>query len=514
MVRRSHVLAALALAASVQTASFAVVINGFSGFAPVNKTVSGNPSLDPTIGYSADGSTFNITNFNNSESTTGFYASPVDISSFTASFTYTPIPGTNGSNKLSATGIGFNILNAATGSATNSQPTNSDGYGVAGVATSTSVLFNNYGGFLNYGGSTQIQTGGSVPNPGTSSLYRGLTNLNLSSGDPLSVAVTYSGGTIRESVTDTVTGKVFKTAYIGVNLPANVGASTAFVGFSGTTGGYNSTNSVSNFTFTSGTGAPAPAAIPSTAVFTPIAVSGFNKTIVVPASATAATATSYINTSVDKGADYASTNSGFTFFEKGMAGSPAGTGLPTSGSTFTSAVDARHTFTMPQYNESGTGRSDSLLLDYASASGALTFAAPTPLSAVSVLLSAGHGPVYVDVVANYADGSSADLGDLAAKDWFFNTPYAYSAGARLDAAGQSFGTSSGNINLYQYDLALPASGVPVTGLSFLYDGPGATGGDNGTAIIFAVSGAAVVPEPTSLALLACAAPALLSRRRR
>jgi hypothetical protein len=508
---RRH-LSIIAFVFSLPAAAMAS-ITGFSGFAPVNAAQNSGPSTDASIGYDPTFSTFQITDFNQSEQTSGYYATPVDISSFSASFTYTSIPGINGGSNLAANGIGFNLLNASTGAATLSGIGNADGLGITGVTNSASVLFNNYGGYYNYGGSTVLQTGGNVPGP-TDGSWKSISPVNLASGDALQVSVSYSAGTLRESVTDPLTGASYKTAYTGLNLASTLGASTAYVGFSGSTGGYVSNQSVTHFSFSSGTGSPVLPPVSSTAVFSPIAVSGFNKTIVVPASATVATATNYINTSVDDGAKYSPTSSGYTFFETGMSGSPAGTGLPASGSTFVSAVDSRHTFTMPTYNESGTGTSDSLVLDYATPTGSLAFATPTAYSALSFLVSAGHGPVYVDVVANYANGTSVDLGDLVAKDWFFNTPYAYSAGARLDAAGQSFSTSGGNVNLYQYDLALPASTTPIASLSFNYDGPSDTGGDNGTAIIFAVSGAPVVPEPTTTALLALAATGTLSRRRR
>jgi hypothetical protein len=194
-----------------------------------------------------------------------------------------------------------------------------------------------------------------------------------------------------------------------------------------------------------------------------------------------------VNATPDNGTNLSVASTGYTFYETGLAGSPSGTGLPASGSTFVSAVDSQHTFTMPQYDSNGDGTSDSLVLSASLTAGNLNFTTPAAYSALSFLVSAGHGPVPIAVTVNYANGTSVDVGDIVAKDWFYNTPYAYSAGGRYDIANDAFQQSTGNVNLYQYDLALPASTSLISSLSFLYDGS-PTG--SGVGIIFAVSGAA------------------------
>jgi hypothetical protein len=60
----------------------------------------------------------------------------------------------------------------------------------------------------------------------------------------------YAGGLLSLTLTDAVAGVSFTTNY-GVNLPSMVGAKTAYVGFSGSTGGLTSQQQISNFAFIS-----------------------------------------------------------------------------------------------------------------------------------------------------------------------------------------------------------------------------------------------------------------------
>lgn len=505
---RKHLAVKLALATlAVPLAGYAD-ISGFSGFAPANTYQNSVISTNPLLGYSSDGSTFNLTSNAQSQQASGYFPAAQDISSFTVTFTYQSIPvpynssAPDNGQKIAANGISLNFQNSSAGTSLVSGVGNADAMGIGGTAQSASVMYNNYGGFLNYGGSTYVQTGGSVPGPTTAS-WKSISPVNLSLGNPINVKITYSNGTIRQTLTDTVTGSVAKTSTSNVDIKTAVGAGTALVGFSASTGGYYSTQSVSNFQFTSGTGATYKPVDPN-AVYTPISISsGFNKTVIVPASADRSIAIGYVNATPDNGTNITVASTGFTFFEKGFPGSPTDTGLPASGSTFVSSADSRHTFQMPTYNTNVFENltPDCLVLNTSATdtnggpgnpSGTLTFETPAKYSAVSLLLSAGHGPVPIAVTANYVDGTSVDIGNATALDWFFNPNPAYSAGARYNAAGDSFGTSTGNVNLYQFDIALPASTMELSGLTLTFDGSSTS---NGVATIFAVSGALAPSGP-------------------
>ncbi len=74
--------------------------------------------------------------------------------------------------------------------------------------------------------------------------------VNLDSNDPIAVLLSYNGTTnvLTETLKDTVTSATFSTSYTS-DLASVLGASTAWVGFTGGTGAGSSTQTVSNFTF-------------------------------------------------------------------------------------------------------------------------------------------------------------------------------------------------------------------------------------------------------------------------
>jgi hypothetical protein len=74
----------------------------------------------------------------------------------------------------------------------------------------------------------------------------------LSSGDTMAAQLTYNGTTLTLNLTDTVTNKNFTQAFT-VNIPSTVGANTAYVGFTGGTGGLSAIQNIKTWTFTSGT---------------------------------------------------------------------------------------------------------------------------------------------------------------------------------------------------------------------------------------------------------------------
>jgi hypothetical protein len=67
----------------------------------------------------------------------------------------------------------------------------------------------------------------------------------------MNAQLNYDGTTLKLTLTDTVTAKVF-TYSAAVNIPGTVGASTAYVGFTGGTGGASATQNIKNWTFTPG----------------------------------------------------------------------------------------------------------------------------------------------------------------------------------------------------------------------------------------------------------------------
>src|SRR5262249_2334360 len=81
-------------------------------------------------------------------------------------------------------------------------------------------------------------------------------NVNLHSGDVFHVVMVYDGSTLTMTITDTTnTAQTFTTSW-PINIATTIGGSTAFVGFTGGTGGLTTTQEI--LTWTYGPTAPPP----------------------------------------------------------------------------------------------------------------------------------------------------------------------------------------------------------------------------------------------------------------
>jgi hypothetical protein len=184
-----------------------IAFGNFSGYT-VNVNDAG-PA--PTM----SGGSIQITNYAE-EDRSIFYDVPQNISSFTASFTYqTNIADGNYS------GVSFVLQNSSSGA--NELPA----YDYVGYlnfpATSCGVtleapLSNNGSGFYTKGN----YEGGSPP----------VSPIDLSSGDPINVTLTYSGTAMHESLVDANTGQTYSNTFpVPIPLPTLLGGSTAYLGF-------------------------------------------------------------------------------------------------------------------------------------------------------------------------------------------------------------------------------------------------------------------------------------------
>ena len=168
---------------------------------------------------------------NSIEIGSGFYAAPVNVQSFTTQFTLQSSGGGNQNTLL------FVIQNQTPASAdTTGLPAVSGGpyafgfenYGIntpdggyAGISTSVGVKFDTWNG-----GTTGLFTNGETPyEPQTT-----ITGIDLTSGHPIACTLSYNGSTLTLSMKDTVTNATFSTNW-SVDIPTEVGADTAYVGF-------------------------------------------------------------------------------------------------------------------------------------------------------------------------------------------------------------------------------------------------------------------------------------------
>jgi len=201
-------------------------INGFDsgfGWTGVNNGTGG-----PTFAAS----TLTLTDGNGSEARSAFYDTAQSIGQFSAEFTYTPSqPGTFGL----ADGATFTLQTqglAALGS-------DGSGLGVSGITPSAEVEFNIFNGHT---------IGTNFATNGATTSYISTGAVNVASGDPIQVLLSYNGSVLSETLTDLSTLATFSTSYT-TDLASVLGSGTAFVGFTGGTGRASSVQVIGGFSF-------------------------------------------------------------------------------------------------------------------------------------------------------------------------------------------------------------------------------------------------------------------------
>ena len=219
-----RVLAVAAAVAMFSTQGRADIVGfgNFSNFTINQLDTSSAPSVSPGSIHLTYGS-------GGSEQRSIFCNTPQNVSQFTASFTY------KSANAASAeyAGACFVLQNASAGIHAIGNIAGEFGYGGGNPNISNSAAIAlELGPVLNQGNSTTgLYTNGTV-SVGTQSI----SPVNLYSGDPINVTLSYDGSMLQETLLDTATSASFTTGYL-TNLPSLVGGSTALVGFTAGTSG-------------------------------------------------------------------------------------------------------------------------------------------------------------------------------------------------------------------------------------------------------------------------------------
>jgi hypothetical protein len=224
---RTTVGAIVMLAVVISAPAIRADITGFNN--GVNWSANSNGTGGPTF----TSTTLTLTDGGFQEARSGFYLTAQSITSFTASFTY---------QATQPAGIG--LADGVTFLLQNQGPTalgfDGGGLGMAGISPSAAVEFNVYS--LHVVG-TNFETDGA-----NSMNYISTSPVDLASGDPIAVSLTYNGSVLTEKLTDLTTSATFQTSYT-TNLASVLGGTTAFVGFTGGTGGGTSVQVISDFAF-------------------------------------------------------------------------------------------------------------------------------------------------------------------------------------------------------------------------------------------------------------------------
>ena len=193
------------------------------------------------VGVPITNNVLTLTDNNNSEARSAFLNELVQpTNGFTATFTYQA-----GGNKA-ADGVAFVLQNDPRGASALGAAGGSLGY--AGITNSAAVELNIFTGAAG-GIGTDYAVNGAIPTTTP------VNPVSLGSGDAINVTLTYSAvaQTIVETLTDPTASTTQTVTFSNVNLQAGLAGSSAWMGFTGATGGLNASQTISNFTYTPAT---------------------------------------------------------------------------------------------------------------------------------------------------------------------------------------------------------------------------------------------------------------------
>ncbi len=223
-------------------------INFANGFASGGMNLVGTAKLN--------GSSLELTDGGGSEAAAAWYQVEANIDSFTTDFTFQITSGTN----PTADGFAFVIQGnnstalGPSGGGLGFGPDTPSGTG--GIPSSIAVKFDLFSNDGEGADSTGLYLNGASPT--TPAVDMTGSGVDLHSGDPFHVHMTYDGTTLVMTITDTTTNATFTTSW-PVDIPTIVGDDVAYLGFTAGTGGYTAVQNIQTWTFTSGSGQTIPA---------------------------------------------------------------------------------------------------------------------------------------------------------------------------------------------------------------------------------------------------------------
>jgi hypothetical protein len=188
---------------------------------------------------SMQGGRLRLTDGGYSEAGSAFSPEPLDITRFSTRFEFQLTNASADGFTFTIQGNGPSALGGGGGS-----------LGYAGIGKSVAVKFDLWNNDGEGPDSTGLYLDGAGPfNAGSIDLRP--TGIDLHSGDIFEVTLNYDGGTLALGITDTQTGTTASQSY-QVDIPGTVGGPTAYVGFTGGTGGATAIQDILNW------GYPAP----------------------------------------------------------------------------------------------------------------------------------------------------------------------------------------------------------------------------------------------------------------
>jgi len=242
-VSTSATVKALAVAtgktnSGVASASYSITKTGSSGSSsslPGYSTAMSASGLALNGAAKVSNNVLELTNNGFWQASSAWFGAKVPINQFTTDFTFQILSPV-------ADGITFTIQGAGV------KAIGEDGVGLgyAGIHESVAIKFDLYNNGGEGGDSIGIYGYGATPTVPATDLSS--SGLNLHSGDAFAAHIVYKGTTLTLTLSDKKTQKSV-TKQFSVNIPAAVGSSIAYVGFTGATGGQTSTAEILNWSY-------------------------------------------------------------------------------------------------------------------------------------------------------------------------------------------------------------------------------------------------------------------------
>src|SRR5882724_3700186 len=231
-------LLSLLVVSTLSLSAFGQAPNYGSGFTSTGLTLNGGAAIS--------GTRLRLTDGKASEARSAFFSTPVNVQSFVNDFSFVLTTANADGFTFTIQGTVPTALGAGGGGL--GYGTNSSG-SIQGIGSSVAVGFQLYSTVLGNKpvSLTGVWTNGASPaqTPGSDTSASGV---NLHSGHVMSVHITYNGTTLTWTITDSTVGKSF-TKSVTINIPSFTG-NTAYVGFTGGTGGLTAIQDALTWTYT------------------------------------------------------------------------------------------------------------------------------------------------------------------------------------------------------------------------------------------------------------------------
>ena len=207
----------------------------FTGPAYSNGFSASQSQLTLNGGAAFDGGRLRLTDGNPSEARSAFFTAPVNIQQFSTSFQF---------QLTNPSADGFTFTIQGVGPTAVGHSGQYLGYGF--IPNSVAIKFDLYSNAGEGPDSTGLYTNGADPTIPAINLSS--TGINLHSGDTFNAQLGYNGTTLTVMITDTVTNASTTQTYT-VYIPAIVGGPTAYIGFTGGTGGASAIQDILNWSY-------------------------------------------------------------------------------------------------------------------------------------------------------------------------------------------------------------------------------------------------------------------------